>query len=173
MWQGLNEKCFSQEKRFKFRVLSLVLVINIQRKHYIFLLIFQKVRTSNLCPASYSELQRWTFMPTEIWEGGKYIMKSKISNHKSDDLPKKLVSKVMRWWWKRSDKWVEELHRIWCSCQCQIAFHWTKPQVQQQDLNFMQGSQLCVTIVGTYLVETITVECPSHLNPCQLSYFGC
>ena len=29
-------------------------------------------------------------MPTEIWEGEKYIMKSKISNHKSDDLPKNL-----------------------------------------------------------------------------------
>jgi len=37
-------------------------------------------------------------MPKEIWEGEKYIMKSKISNHKSDDLPKNLVSKVMRWW---------------------------------------------------------------------------
>ena len=29
-------------------------------------------------------------MPTEIWEDEKYIMKSKISNHKSDDLPKNL-----------------------------------------------------------------------------------
>ena len=29
-------------------------------------------------------------MPTEISEGEKYIMKSKISNHKSNDLPKNL-----------------------------------------------------------------------------------
>lgn len=135
-----------------------------------FLLIFQKVRTCNLSPTSYSELQRWIFMPKEIWEGKKYVMKSKISNHKPDDLPKTYYPRWWRWWWKRSDKWVEELHRIWCSCQCLLDFHWTKPQVLQQDLNFMQGSQLCATIVGTCLVETITVECPSHLNPCQLSY---